>query len=62
MWEYQTTLSASWEFCMQAKKWKLELDMEQRTASKLGKVYIKAIYYHLVCLTYVQSTSCEMSD
>ena len=34
MWEYQTTLSASWEFCMQAKKWKLELDMEQRTVSK----------------------------
>ena len=62
MWEYQTTWPASWETCMQVMKQQLELDMEQRTASKLGKVYIKAIYCHLVCLTYVQSTSCEMSD
>ena len=27
-WEYQTTLSASWEICMQVKKQQLELDME----------------------------------
>ena len=33
-WEYQTTLSASWEICMQLKKQQLELDMEQRTGSK----------------------------
>ena len=32
-WEYQTTLSASWEICMQVKKKQLELDMEQ-TGSK----------------------------
>ena len=31
-WEYQTTLSASWETCMQVKKQQLELDMEQWTA------------------------------
>ena len=36
------------------------LDMEQETGSKWGKEYIKAIYYHAVCLTYMQSTSCEM--
>ena len=30
------------------------------TGSKLGKEYIKAIYYHLAYLTYMQSTSCEM--
>ena len=30
-WEYQTTLPASWEICMQFKKQQLELDMEQRT-------------------------------
>ena len=30
-WEYQTTLSASWEICMQVKKQQLEPDMEQRT-------------------------------
>ena len=33
-WEYQTTLPASWEICMQAKKQQLELDMEQQTGSK----------------------------
>ena len=26
-WEYQTTLPASWESCMQVKKKQLELDM-----------------------------------
>ena len=29
-WEYQTTLPAFWETCMQVKKQQLELDMEQR--------------------------------
>ena len=38
-WEYQTTLPASWEICMQVK---LELDVEQRTGSKLGKEVVKA--------------------
>ena len=28
-WEYQTTLPASWEICMQAKKQQLEPDMEK---------------------------------
>ena len=32
-WEYQITLSASWEICMQVKK-QLELDMKQQTGSK----------------------------
>ena len=32
--EYQTTLLASWEICMQVKKQQLELDMEQQTGSK----------------------------
>ena len=27
-WEYQTTLPASWEICMQIKKQQLEPDME----------------------------------
>ena len=31
---------------MQVKKQQLELDTEQQTSSKLGKVYIKALYYH----------------
>ena len=33
-WEYQTTLPASWEICIQVKKQELELDMEQWTSSK----------------------------
>ena len=33
-WEYQTTLSASWEICMQVRKQQLELAMEQQTGSK----------------------------
>ena len=37
IWEYQTTLPASWEICMQVNKQQLELDMEQQTGSKLGK-------------------------
>ena len=42
-WEYQTTWPASLEICMQVKKQQLELDVEQRIGSKLGKEYIKAV-------------------
>jgi len=61
-WEYQTTWPASWEICIQIKMQQLELDMKQRSGSKLGKEYIKAIYCHPAYLTYMQSTSCEMPD
>ena len=61
-WEYQTTLPASWEVCMQVKKQQQELDMEQCTGSKLGKEYIKAVYCHPAYLTYMQNASCEMLD
>ena len=59
-WEYQATLPAFWEICMQVKKQQLleldmELDMEQQTGSKLGKEYIKAVYCRLAYLTYMQS-------
>ena len=44
-WEYQTTLPASWEICMQVKKQQLEPDIEQqmilnleRSTSKLYNV------------------------
>ena len=57
--EYQTTLPASWETCIQVRKQQLELDMEQHTGSKLGKEYVKAVYCHPVYLTYMQSTLCE---
>ena len=35
-------------------------DMEQWIGSKLGKEYIKVVYYHPDYLTYMQSTSYEM--
>ena len=44
---------------MQAKKQPLDLDMEKQTGSKLGKEYVKAVYYHPTYLTYMQSTSWE---
>ena len=61
-WEYQTSLPVSWESCMQVKKQQLESDREQRTGSKLGKEYTKAVYccIHSAYLTSMQSTSCEM--
>ena len=45
---------------MQIKKEQLELDMEQKTGSKLGKEYVKAVCCHPAYLTYMQSTSCKM--
>jgi len=45
---------------MQVKKQQLELNMEQQTGSKLGKKYVKVVYYQPAYLTYKQSTSCEM--
>ena len=59
-WEYQTTLSASWEICMQVRKQQLELYMEQQTGSKLGKQNDKAVFCHPAFLTNMQSISCEM--
>ena len=58
--EYQTTLPASWETCVQVKKQQLELDLEQQTGSKSGKEYVKAVYCHPAYLTYMQNTSCKM--
>ena len=45
---------------MQVKKQPLEPDMGQRTGSKLGKEYVKAVYCHPAYVTSMQSTSCEM--
>ena len=45
---------------MKIKKQQLESDMEQRTSSKLGKEYDKAVYCHPVYLACMQSATCEM--
>ena len=47
---------------MQVKKQLSEPDMEQRTGSKLGKEYVKALYCHLAYVTSMQSTSCKMLE
>ena len=45
---------------MQVKKQQIELDMEQKTGSNMGKEYIKAVCCHPAYLTSMQSTSCKM--
>ena len=50
---YQTTWPVSWEIYMQIKKQQLELDMKQQTGCKLGKGYIKAVYFICAYLTYM---------
>ena len=50
---------------MQVKKQQLELDMDQRTGSKLEKEYVKTVYCHLAYLTYIYNimlyiTSCKI--
>ena len=34
--------------------------MEQQTGSKSGKEYVKAVYRHPACITYMQSIWCKM--
>ena len=45
-WEYQTTLPAFCETCMQVKNQQLEPDLEQQIGSKLGKEDVKAVFFH----------------
>ena len=48
------------KICMQVRRQQWELDTEQKTGSKYGKDYVKAVYCHSAYLTYMQSTSWEM--
>ena len=45
---------------MPDKKQQLHPDIEQWIGSKLGKEYIKAVYFHSTYLTYMQSASWKM--
>ena len=56
-----TTLPASCETCLQVKKQQSEPDTEEQTGSKLGEEYVNAVYCHPAYLTFMQSTSREMS-
>ena len=44
---------------MQVKKQQLGLDIEQRTGSKLGKEFIKAVYHHPAYLTYMRNAGLD---
>ena len=59
-WEHQIIRPASWEISMQVKTHQLESALEQQTGSKLGKEYVKAVYFHPAYFTYMQTTSWEM--
>ena len=45
---------------MQVKKLQLDPYMEQFICSKFRNQYNKAVYWHPIYLTYMQSTSCEI--
>ena len=58
-WQYQTSfllgnLYSGQEATVRTRHGTLDV-------SKLGKEYVKDTYCHLAYLTYIQSTSCEMS-
>ena len=46
---------------VRVKKQQLEPDMEQETASKLGKEYVKIVYCHPAYSPYMQSISYEVT-
>ena len=52
-WEYQTTLSVSWETCMQVKKQQFESDVEQWLVQNwersMTKLYIVTLLIYLIC-------------
>ena len=54
-WEYQTTLPASWETCMQVMKQQSELDVEQHSRSSNGLVAQS-------CLTLCDPTDCSLTS
>ena len=59
MWEYQTTLPASWEICMQVKKQELEPDMEQIDWFQIGKGVSQGCILSLGLFNYY--AECEMT-
>ena len=50
------------EICTQVKEEQLKPGMEQQTGSKLGKEYVKAVYYHPAYLTYMQSRNARQDE
>ena len=62
-WEYQITLSASWEICMQVKKQQIRTGHGTTDWFPIEKgIHKDFILSHLAYLTYMQSTSYGMPD
>ena len=54
-------LSLEKSVCRSGKQ-QSELDMEQQTASKQEKEYVKAVYCHPAYLAYMQSTNAGLEE
>ena len=52
-WEYQITLPAAWEICMQVKKQQIKPDMEKQTVPNwergMSRLYIVTLLVYLIC-------------
>ena len=59
-WEYQTTCLLRNLYAVQ----EATTGTEHETTDwfQIGKEYVKAVYFHPACLTYMQSMSWEMLD
>ena len=55
LWEYQKTLLASWEICMQVKKQLFELDMEKINWLQIGKRVHQGFIFKLFAEYVMQS-------
>ena len=55
-WEYQITLYASCEICMQVTKQPSEQAIDKETAFKLGKEDVVSIFSHPAYLTHIPRT------
>ena len=53
-------LTCLWRNLYAGQEATVRTGVEQRTVSKLGKEYLKAVYCHPAYLTYMQNTSCKM--
>ena len=54
--KYHTNFYASWKTCVQIKNQHLGPDTEQWTGTKLGREYVKAVYFHSPYLIYMQGS------
>ena len=54
-WDYQMTLPACWEICMQVKKQHLDLDIEQWTNQERSKSRLYTVTLHIFYAEYIRN-------